>query len=176
MRNSSKIFTILVGAFIVLMGLSIIFGLVIPIFKILLGIFFIYLGFVIITKRRHWHHWHHRHNSTIFEEQSINISAEKIDKEYSVVFGKANYDFSNINLKDGNITVKVSVVFGRAVIRLNKEMAVRISCSVAFGSSKTPDGVMISFGKHEYDTSSFDMNKPHIYIDADTAFGSLEII
>ena len=171
MRNGSKFVTLMIGAFIVLLGLSIIFG--IPIFKILLGIFFIYLGFIIITRRKHCCR---RYNSTIFNDQNINITNEKIDKEYSIVFGKANYDFSDITLKDLNIIVKVSAVFSSARIKINKNLAVKIICSSAFGSCRTPDGTIISFGKHEYATSSFDSSKPYLLIEADTAFGSLEII
>jgi hypothetical protein len=182
MHNGSKIFTVIIGAFIVLMGLSIIFGLVIPIFKILLGIFFIYLGFMILTRRRHWRHWHHHHhhwkerNSTIFDEESINITNDKIDKEYSIVFGKANYDLSEITLKDSNIVVRVSVVFGSAVIKINKNTPVKAICSAAFGSARTPDTTIISFGKHDFTTANFDEKKPYLYIEADVAFGNLEII
>jgi len=174
MKNTGKTVPLIIGAFIVLMGISIITGISFPIFRILFGLFFIYLGFVVITKKSRF--CCGRRNQKFFSDDKVSTTNDTLDKEYSVVFGKATYDFTGVTADSGNKIIKINIAFGAAVIKINKDNPVKVTVNSAFSGAKTPDGTSISFGSHDYTTASFSQAKNHLLIDVDVAFGSVEII
>jgi hypothetical protein len=113
---------------------------------------------------------------TIFSDRNYNeIPADKT--EYNVVFGKSVYDFSGPDsILHETVRIKIKVVFGAAIIKINRDMPVRIRSEAVFGGSRMPDGNTVAFGSINYNTRSFSENSPHLYIDSEVVFGGIEIV
>lgn len=172
MNRCNRVVPAIIGAFIVIMGISIITGISIPIFRIIFGLFFVYLGIVVITKKRFF--CSGKRGERYFNDERITVTNDSLEKEYSLLFGKGYYDFTALSASN-NKKIKISVAFGALEVKINKEDPVKIVITSAFAKASTPDGTVISFGSHEYTTTTFDKNKNYILIEADVAFGSLII-
>ncbi len=163
------------GTVVILMGLSIIlnavFGIHIPLFRIIFALILIYIGIKILTGGSCWRN--DRMNAC-FNEKTVCSSSVK-DNDYSIVFGKANYDLSAISLEGKSINASVNVVFGEAKVKVNTNMPVRIVAGSAFGEAVLPNGNTVAFGKSIYESPSFKEGSPALNIKADVAFGSLKI-
>jgi hypothetical protein len=112
-----------------------------------------------------------RRKRHFYNGEKISVADGDSEKEYSLAFGKATYDFTDV----GNTVVKLSVAFGASIVKINKKAAVKVVVNTAFGSSKTPDGAIISFGQHEYTTPSFSKEKKYLLVEIDLAFGSVVV-
>jgi hypothetical protein len=168
MRSFGKVFPLIAGVAVVVLGLSIIFDIGFPFFRLLVGGLFIYWGIILITKKSYKKRYSCR-------GEKINVADKEFEKEYSLFFGKTSYDLTEVSPSTGGSVVKVNIAFGAGVIKINKKAAVKVIVNTAFGSAKTPDGTMITFGQHEYTTPSFSADKKHLVVDVDLAFGSVVV-
>lgn len=90
--------------------------------------------------------------------------------EHSVVFGEGI--FNVITPAEGEvINLEFNAVFGSTVVRIPRDVPVRVIASSAFGSVTTPDGTSTHFGEHTYSAGE----SPVIYIKASAVFGSLTV-
>jgi hypothetical protein len=165
------------GIVLMLIGLSIVirvvFNVDLPIFKLLVAFFFIWLGFRIILGDRGFFHFHATKNDVVFNENSFKeINSE--NKEYHVVFGKAIYDFRDLEIKE-KVKIHVHAVFGGAEIKLRRGTAYRIVTESVFGGIKLPNGNTSVFGTTHYQSGNFNPDSAHLFIKAEVVFGGIEL-
>jgi len=170
---------LLVGVLIILFGLGIIINVVfhvnIPIGKILVGLFLIYIGLRIILGGwlpSHIGHW--RSGDAVFNNRLYH-GLPSDSNEYNAVFGKAMVDLRGIELKEKITRVKVTAVFGGSEVILDNNMPVRIKAEAVFGGVQLPENVAGGFGSASYQSQNFDENKNYLLIEASSVFGGIQI-
>jgi len=171
MNDRIRLPAVIIGIFIILAGLSIIFNISIHIFKIIIGLIFIYLGMTVIFKR----------NILQFKKSSLMMCGkynmmlnEKTLREYSVMFSSAVFEFNEFILNE-NKEIHITVLFGRAKIKIKKELPVKVIAATGFGRSTDPDGHINNFGEIIYSTNSYDESKPHLILNCEVLFADLII-
>jgi len=166
------------GLVLIFVGLAIIFRVVfdINLFRMIIAILIILFGIRILVGKNWMPDRSNRTRDTLFSDQKYyEIPADKT--EYNVVFGKSVYDFSGPDsILHDTVRIKINVVFGAAIIKINRDMPVRIRSEAVFGGSRMPDGNTVAFGSINYSTRSFSQHSPHLYIDSDVVFGGIEIV
>lgn len=168
------------GILLIVIGVSlilkIIFHIDFPIFKIVVAFVLIYLGvriligpsFKVCSK-------HKTENTVVFG--NTRFENFEMNKEYNVVFGKGEYDFSNFTLDSVVVTrLDMHTVFGNSRLILPPLLPVKIEIDAAFSGVTLPNGNTASFGNSVYTSKYFDESKPYLHIKADVVFGSMEII
>ena len=152
------------GLLLVVLGLSliirIVFNVDFPIFKIFIAFVLIYFGIKILfgsfgTKV---HLFKGGEKDIIFGEK--NFSDFEENGEYNTIFGKGTYDFRGFDLRNQKNHVKVSTIFGGSIIKLDRDMPVRIRVESAFAGADLPNGNSAVFGTTTYESPTFDQNKP----------------
>ncbi|MBN2699705.1 MAG: hypothetical protein JXR52_12840 [Bacteroidales bacterium] len=166
------------GVFILLLGIAliikVIFNIDFPVIKILFGLFLIFLGLKLLFGRSFLPHGHIGPEETIFNERVY--AHPENGKEYSVLFAKGVYDFTNVDLSEGDFNVKINTVFGGSVIKINREMPVRIEANAVFAGAELPDGNTAVFGAAQYVTDSWSRDTASLNVKADVIFGGLQVI
>ena len=111
------------GALLIFIGLALIirfvFNIDFPVFKVLFAMFFIYIGLRILFGSFGLFKFETGPDDTLFAEREF--YRPEHNKEYNVVFGKGNFDFTNIDLSEGNVNVKIGTVFGASEIRIDRD-------------------------------------------------------
>jgi hypothetical protein len=172
-------FGLLIGVLIILFGLGIIINVVfhvnIPIFKILVGLFLIYIGVKIIIGGALPSVFHHyRPGDAVFSDKTYH-GLPGNSNEYNAIFGKAMVDLRGTELKEKVTRVKITAVFGGAEIILDKNMPVRVKADTVFGGVNLPENVVNAFGSATYQNQNFDESKNFLLIDASSVFGGIEV-
>lgn len=166
------------GALLLLLGVSliikVIFNVDFPVFKILVGAFFVFLGLKILFGRVLIPEGKIGPNETIFTERTYDFPEK--DREYSVVFGKGVYDFTNVDLSEGDFKVKVSTVFGGSVIKIDDDMPLRIDADAVFAGAELPDGNHAVFGSSHYSSDNYRPDSAALKIKVDVVFGGVQIV
>jgi hypothetical protein len=166
------------GLVLIFIGLAIIFRVVfdVNLFRIIIAVLIILFGIRILVGKNWMPDRSGRKRDTIFSDRNYN-EIPKDKTEYNVIFGKSVYDFTG---QDSTVRepvrIKINVVFGAAVIKINPDMPVRIKSEAVFGGSRMPDGNTVAFGSINYSTRSFSENTPHLYIESNVVFGGIEIV
>lgn len=102
------------------------------------------------------------------------FQASKNQKDYSVLFGQGEFDFTNIEpSKDDEY--EVDVIFGSGKLKIKKGTAVRIITSTAFGTVTSAVGKNSGFGERIFETKASE-NEKILNIKASAVFGSLNIV
>lgn len=166
------------GIILVIIGLGLIikvvFNVDLPIFKILFALFFIYLGIKILFGSFNINFKVSSDaNDVIFSEARFTDISNKDD--YNVMFGKAEFDLRDYELKPGRNKLKVNTIFAGTEIFLNSDMPVKVKSESVFGGSQLPDGSSTGFGTSYYTSDNFDENNDHLVIYTDVVFGGVEI-
>ena len=166
------------GAFLLLLGVAlvikVIFNVDFPIFKVLIGIFLILLGIKILVGRDFFPHHHFKPEETVFGEKVYDNPES--GKEYTVLFAKGVYDFTNVDLEKGNFYAKVSTVFGGSQIIIPRDKPVRVKADAVFAGAELPDGNTAVFGSTIYESDSWSSDIPSIDIKVDVVFGGVQVI
>ncbi len=166
------------GIILILVGfgliIKIVFNVDFPIFKFIVAFFFILLGLKILFGDFGVFKHHGRHGDVIFNERHIHGRVAG-QEEYNVIFGKAEIDLTDIELKPGRNKLEINAVFGSTDVLLNKNVPVRIKGDVAFGGISLPDGDTGGFGSSVYESENFDENSTYLYIKASAVFGNINI-
>ena len=161
----------------VLIGLTLIirfvFNINFPVIKVLFALFFIYIGLRILFGSFGMFRFETGPNDVIFNEKEY--SRPEHNKEYNVVFGKGNFDFTNVDLSQGNVNVKIGTVFGAAEIRIDRDMPVKIVADAVFAGAELPDGNTAVCGSSSYQSESFDPDSNYLKIKLDVVFGGVQI-
>lgn len=166
------------GIVLILIGLGlvikIVFNIDFPIFRFIVAFFFILLGIKMLIGDFGVLKHHHRHGDVIFNERKIHGRVVG-QEEYNVVFGKAEIDLRDIELKPGRNRLEINAVFGSANVILNKDVPVKIKSDVAFGGISLPDGDTGGFGSSTFVSDTLDENGTYLYIKASAVFGNMNI-
>jgi predicted membrane protein len=166
------------GAFLLLLGIALIikvvFNVDFPVFKVLIGIFFVLLGIKILFGRFGVSHRHFDPEETIFSERVYDDLES--GKEYTVVFGKGVYDFTNVDLGESGGKYKISTVFGGSQIIIPRDKPVRIKADAVFAGAELPDGNTAIFGSTIYESDSWSPDSAGIDIKVDVVFGGVQVI
>ena len=117
---------------------------------------------------------HFTQEETIFNERVY--ENPESGKEYTVLFVKGVYDFTNVNLDQGSFHAKVSTVFGGTQIIIPRDKPVRIKVDAVFAGAELPDGNNAVFGTTVYESDSWRADTAHIDIKVDVVFGGVQVI
>ncbi|NLC43439.1 MAG: cell wall-active antibiotics response protein, partial [Clostridiales bacterium] len=97
------------------------------------------------------------------------------EKDYSVIFGSATFDFREIPIADLNRKMEVSTIFGSAEILLPKDASVEIEANSVFSSTQFPDGSSLTFGDRTFLSDPQGKKEADIELEVNTVFGSTVI-
>jgi hypothetical protein len=161
------------GLVLILIGLSIIFRVVfdVNLFRIIIAMLIILFGIWILVGKSWLPERSKKEYDTIFSDRNYN-EIPKDKTEYNVIFGKAVYDFTGRGLTvQEPIRIKINVIFGAVIVKINPDMPVRIKSEAVFGGSRMPDGNTVAFS-----TRSFSENTPYLYIESNVVFGGIEMV
>lgn len=185
---------IIFGVLLVLWGFSkiigTIFNIYIPIFGIIFGIILLYLGITMITGRwqGHWCYTSRFENfasksSTTMGNSNIHVEAEAINNgnkqlEYRIVMGSSEIDLTHITPESikatsGPLIVNIDTAFGKADVKIHKDVPVLIIGKSAFGKTTFPNGSFIAFGSHTYQNPQLEQPLMKMYVS--TYFGETDI-
>lgn len=166
------------GALLLILGIvliiKVVFNIDFPIFKVLVGVFFIFLGIKVLFGRVLIPEGKIGPEETIFNER-VYENPER-GKEYSVIFGKGVYDFTNVDLSEGNFDAKVNTVFGGSVIRIREDMPVRIDADAVFAGAELPGGNTAVFGTTSYTSDSYSSDSASLHIRVGVVFGGVQVV
>ncbi|MCL4361396.1 hypothetical protein M1446_03510 [Candidatus Dependentiae bacterium] len=140
------------GTFIILLGISIIFG--ISLIRPLIGLFLIYLGVTYLIGCRPLSCKYEYCKHTIFSRQNFKIF--NAQEKYSVIFGQAVIDLSDIDLTIKPTVVHVKSVFANTIIKINPEIATKIKIKTVAASVQLPNDNVVTMGHHIYKTKETD--------------------
>ena len=166
------------GAFLLLLGVALIikvvFNVDFPVFKVLVGIFLVLIGLKVLFGKSFISERHFTQEETIFSERVY--ENPESGKEYTVLFAKGVYDFTNVNLDQGSFRAKVSTVFGGTQIIIPRDKPVRIKVDAVFAGAELPDGNNAVFGSTVYESDSWRADTANIDIKVDVVFGGVQVI
>jgi len=166
------------GALLLILGIALIikvvFNVDFPVFKVIIGVFFVFIGLKIMFGRVLIPHGKVGPEETVFSERVY--EDPESGKEYSVIFGKGVYDFSNVDLSEGDVRVTINTVFGGSEIRIREEMPVKIEADAVFAGAELPDGNTAVFGSALYESDSFSRDTSALYIKTSTVFGGSQVV
>ena len=166
------------GAFLLLLGVALIikvvFNVDFPVFKVLVGVFLILLGLKVVFGKFLISPDHFKAEETIFNERVYDNPES--GKEYSVLFAKGVYDFTNVDLEQGSFRVKVSTVFGGTQIIIPRDKPVRIQADAVFAGAELPGGNNAVFGTSIYESANWNPDSASIDIKVDVVFGGVQVI
>ena len=166
------------GAFLLLLGVALIikvvFNVDFPVFKVLVGIFLVLLGIKVISGKFLIPPANFKAEETIFNERVYDNPES--GKEYTVLFAKGVYDFTNVDLEKGSFRVKVSTVFGGTQIIIPRDKPVRIQADAVFAGAELPGGNNAVFGTSIYESDTWSADTASIDIKVDVVFGGVQVI
>ncbi len=166
------------GAFLLLLGIALIikvvFNVDFPVFKVLVGIFLILLGIKVLFGKVLIPSHHFDPEETVFSERVYDNPES--GKEYTVLFAKGVYDFTNVNLDKGNFHAKISTVFGGTQIIIPRDKPVKITADAVFAGAELPGGNTAVFGNSVYESDDWSPDTSSINIKVDVVFGGVQVI
>lgn len=166
------------GAFLLLLGISLIIKVVFqvefPVFKVAFGICLVLLGIKVLFGRFIIPSHHFEKEETVFSERTY-TNPEK-DREYTVLFGKGTYDFTDVDLSKGSYHTKISTVFGGTQIIIPRNVPVRITADAVFAGAELPDGRSAVFGTIVYESDTWTQDSASINLKVDVVFGGVQVI
>jgi predicted membrane protein len=166
------------GLVLILIGLAIIFRVVfdVNLLRIIIAVLIILFGIRILAGKNWMPERAKKEHDTLFSDRNYK-EIPKNDTEYNVMFGRSVYDFTGQDSTLlGPVKVKINVVFGAAIIKINPDMPVKVKSEAVFGGSRMPDGNTVAFGSIHYATRSYSENSPYLYIEPNVVFGGIEIV
>ncbi len=166
------------GAFLLLLGIAmiikVIFQVEFPVFKVVVGIFLVLLGIKVLFGRFILPSHHFEPEETIFSERTYDNPES--GKEYTVLFAKGVYDFTNVDLSKGSFHAKISTVFGGTQVIIPRDLPVRITADAVFAGAELPDNNTAVFGSTVYESDSWNPDSASINIKMDVVFGGVQVI
>jgi predicted membrane protein len=166
------------GAFLLLLGVALIikvvFNVDFPVFKVVIGIFLVLLGLKVLFGRHIISSDHFKAEETIFNERVYDNPES--GKEYTVLFAKGVYDFTSVDLEKGSFHAKVSTVFGGTQIIIPRDKPVRIQADAVFAGAELPGGNNAVFGTTIYESDSWSPDSASINIKVEVVFGGVQVI
>jgi predicted membrane protein len=168
------------GGLIVLFGLSIIINAVFkinfPFFKVFISLVIIYIGFKMLFGGFGFKmNQSGEENSTVFGSSKIQVEKIEGDLEYNSVFGSQVIDFRKVNQVVTESEIEISAVFGSIKVFLPENVTIKMKASSAFGSVRSPNGEVISFGEAKKTIATGEVSDKTIYLEVNAVFGSVDL-
>lgn len=186
------------GVILVIAGLVIILNgilpIKIPVLRIFFGILFVWIGLKILIKGPS------HHSFKDFHEKIEKVETEDINK-YAIIFGKGDYVFDDIPVKDGSrikgecvfgqITmdfkkadfegtsyINVDNAFGQGLIYLPPHTAYSVKASAAFAQVDiNKKSVLTGFGERQtIKSENFETADQKVILNLSSVFGELKLI
>lgn len=158
------------GIILLVIGISIMLP-KIPVFQIILGGFLVLLGVsMFLGKDFKSFVGISRPNLIVFNEGIFHYDEKQ--KEYFTIFGNTKLDLTNAKYTT-NKKLEIINIFGNTEITLNKNSNFRIKATTVFGSSNLPNNKKEGFGDTTIESSNFDKSKPYLDLELITVFGSV---
>jgi predicted membrane protein len=166
------------GAFLLMLGIAlvikVVFNIDFPVFKVVVGIFLILIGIRVLFGRVLIPSHHFNPEETVFNERVYDHPES--GKEYTVLFAKGVYDFTNVDLSHGSYHTKISTVFGGTQVIIPRDKPVRIKADAVFAGAEMPDGNTAVFGSTVYESDTWRADSAGIDIKVDVVFGGVQVI
>jgi hypothetical protein len=153
----------------ILLILKVLFNINIPVFRILFALLLIYFGIRILVGGTTCGLSHHEY----FNEPHVAVNR---GDDYRVVFGKGVIDLTTVSLSSGTVHKEIHTVFGNSLVKVSRQLPVKIVTEAAFGAVHMPDGNVISVGRYTYTTPAFKEGEKHLLVAANVVFGELTIV
>ena len=146
------------GVLLILIGVGVVirvvFNINFPVIKFLIAFFFIFIGIKMLVGNFDFRHGHIDENTTIFSESRID-GTQGNHKEYNVIFGSSVIDLRGIDLSEGSREIKINTIFSGTVIKIDKNIPVRIKADAVFANAALPNGNASAFGTAKYESETF---------------------
>lgn len=173
-------FAVLLGALVALAGVSILldvfFGIDLPIFGIALGLFLLYLGAQLIAGG-FTHHRHVRAATGGVPNRLVPRTVSGQGLKYDVVFGQGVVDLTQLEPSPGPEPrrLEINVVFGEALVKLDRSIPYELEASSVFGSARMPDRREVAFSSVHYAPQG-QHEAPVLRIKLSVVFGSAKVV
>ncbi|HML19559.1 MAG TPA: hypothetical protein PKD74_03185 [Candidatus Dependentiae bacterium] len=175
------------GIILILWGISqltsTIFHIHIPFVSILFGLFLVYLGIQVMTGssfcslQYNCRYTKDAHDTCMgtsyvsFDDSSLQNDETQL--HYKTVFGTSIIDMTQltaaaIKQKEKQLIVHIDTAFGKTILKLNKDIPVKIKAKGGFAHIVMPDNNSIAFGSHTFTSNEAE---PLLIIYTTTAFG-----
>lgn len=174
------------GILLLVVGLLIIiqhvFNINLPIIKILVGVFLIYLGLKMIfgsfgVKISGFGDARITTDTeVVFSESEFKINKTEtgeLNTKFTTAFGNSKLDLINIDPKELKQPIQITNAFGRTTIKTNPEHAILAKISVGFGSVKIRGQKLGALGDIEYKSDNFAENPNVLRLEIENAFGDI---
>lgn len=160
------------GIFLILLGVSfilkVLFHLDIPVIRLFISFILIYMGLRVLTGG---FGWERNHRNIIFNDYQFKVKA---DGDYNIIFGQGVVDLTGYEV-DANTRIKINVIFGSGLVKLDPAQPLKIKVDAAFAGAKMPDGNMISFGEYSYQTPAVQKDQPYGKVEVSVVFGEIQL-
>ncbi len=165
------------GLLFIVIGLALVFKIVFnldfPLIRVIIAFVLIFLGIRMLVGGFGFHSHSRDSNDVIFGEKYYSKTED--GKEYNVIFGKGTYEFTDSDSLQTEKRVKIGTIFGASLIKINKDMPVKIKVDAAFASVELPNGNSTVFGNTVYESPGLDTSKPYLDLKLDVVFGEVDV-
>lgn len=160
------------GVILLIIGISILLP-KIPVFNIFLGAFLILLGLsMFLGKDIKNMIAYKQKNLTIFSENTFIYNDE--EKEYITIFGSSKLDIDKVNINK-NKKLEIISIFGNSEVSINKDINYKINSTTLFGSTHLPQNQTEGFGELDVKSNAFRDNEPHLELKVVSLFGNVDV-
>lgn len=155
-----------------------------PIVRILLGVFVAYIGVKMVFGAFNLNIDGLRFEKVataskmVFSDGDLSASGDgsgKVNREFATVFGNSKLDLSNLTSDELKKGIEISTVFGKTEVKTSPDIPLMVSTNSAFGKVNVRGDESTAIGNGVYRTPDFSTDKPHLKIEANSVFGSIEI-
>jgi predicted membrane protein len=160
------------GIVLILIGASIICKVFfdVSLMRVIIAVIFILIGLKILLGRNAFHVSSNEHDVVFNDRRYTEFPITST--EYSTVFGKSIYDFTNAKVPtDSSLKLEFNTVFGNTELWLPKGLPVRIKAEAVFGSAELPNDNKAVFGSANYVSDHDSIVSNFVTIEINTVFG-----
>ncbi|GEM_PF-2242785 len=179
------------GIILILWGISqltsTLFHIQIPFVSIFFGLLLVYLGIQVITGssfclfQNNCRYTHDVHDTCMgtsyvsFDDSTLQNNETQL--HYKTIFGTSIIDMTQltaeaIKQREKQLIVYIDTAFGKTILKLNKDIPVKIKAKGGFAKIVMPDNNSLAFGSHTFTSHA---TEPLLIIYATTVFGETRI-
>lgn len=170
-------FRFLVGAFVLLIGASILvdllFHVAIPLVRVAVALLCIVVGARLVV-----HAWGAGRDASgeawLADRRFAPEGALAGDARYDVVFGRGVVDLTHVVPPAADVTVTVDALFGHAVVKIDPAIGYDVDGTAAFGEVRLPDRNATSMGSLHYQPPAGGAPRLHLRVNA--VFGACQVV
>ena len=176
-----NMFTLIMGVFVVLLGVSIIlnvvFGIDVPVLRVAFAFLLIFVGIRILVGPRLFaprvDDTHAIMTRASFEPIRLDPDGEN---EFNVIFGQGVVDLTGIERPSRATDVKVSAVFADVLVRVDPATPYVVKGSAVFGQATLPERRTAAFGDAEYRSEASAEEPVLLRLEVNAVFGAIRVV